>query len=338
MLRSLSRIAVTLDLDTLANRFIEKFYTSTSVPGRLSSRFQILVYHKVSPDRHPFYEPVEPGTFEQQMRFLSRCYNVMDLTELVERSSKGAVPARAVAITFDDGYADNYTYAFPILRKYGLPATIFVATGVIGTPHLLWHDRVFDAFRYTTRERARLQQSDLPELLLDSPVARQSALAVTLAKAKSLWGDARTRLVNQVEDALRPELPVETPRMLSWNQVQEMHRGGIAFGSHTVTHPILSCLPQDELRTELRESKQQIFDHLKTPVVAFAYPNGRAADYTKEAKSVLQECGYKYAVTTVRGFNLPSADPFELKRDLPWHSEIELFRFKFFLQRHGLYN
>ncbi len=320
MLRSLSRIAVSLDLDTIANRWIERLYTSTTAPGRLSSRFQILVYHKVSPDRHPTYAPVDPQTFEQQMSFLSRCYNVMDLTELVELSAKGAVPERAVAITFDDGYSDNYTYAFPILKKYGLKATIFLATDVIGTSNLLWHDRVFDAFRFSTRDRA--------ELHLDA----------TLEKAKSLWGEARTRYVEEVETALRPQVPAETPRMLNWDQVREMHRSGIAFGSHTVTHPILSCLPQEELRKELMESRRQIVEQLNAPVVAFAYPNGRTADFTEEAKTVLQECGYKYAVTTVRGFNLSSADPFELKRDLPWHPEIELFRFKFFLQRHGLYN
>src|SRR5215813_5180021 len=173
MLRALARLAVGLDIDTVANHFIETFYSGTRSAGRLSSRFQILIYHKVSPDRHPYYEPVDPDAFEQQMRFLSRCYKVMDLLELVERSRKCAVPAGAVAITFDDGYRDNYEYAFPILKKYGLTATIFVATGVTGSSNLLWHDRVFDAFRYTTQERATLQNWNFPELILDSPQKRQ---------------------------------------------------------------------------------------------------------------------------------------------------------------------
>jgi peptidoglycan/xylan/chitin deacetylase (PgdA/CDA1 family) len=336
MLRSLARLAVNLNLDTFSNLLIENLYTATSTPGRRSTRFQILVYHKVSPDPHPFYAPVDPAYFEQQMRFLSRCYRVMDLEELTQRSLTGSVPARAVAITFDDGYVDNYEYAFPILKKYGLTATIFVATGVTGTANLLWHDRVFDSFRFTSKERARLSLVDLPELSLDSPQARQHSLDITLAKAKTLWGEERSRFVDEIEQALQPSLPSEPPRMLNWNQIREMHRAGISFGSHTVTHPILSLLPAAELTKELRESRRRLGEALETPIHTFAYPNGQSADFNHRTKIALKECGYKCAVTTVRGFNPTFADPYEFKRDLPWDSEIDLFRFKFFLQRHGL--
>src|SRR6185503_17785966 len=226
-------------------------YSGMRSDGRLSSRFQILIYHKVSPDPHPYYAPVAPDVFEQHMRFVSRCFRVMDLLELVERSRKGTVPAGAVAITFDDGYRDNYDYAFPILKKYGLTATIFIATGVTGSSNLLWHDRVFDAFRYTTQERASLRNWNLPELVLDSPERRQASLNSALSLAKTLWGDARSRFVEAIEDQLRPQVPSEPPRMLNWNQIGEMHRAGIAFGSHTVTHPILSFLPRHELIREI---------------------------------------------------------------------------------------
>jgi peptidoglycan/xylan/chitin deacetylase (PgdA/CDA1 family) len=338
MRRSLARIAVRLDLDTLANRVIESLYVDTPSCGWRSSRFQILVYHKVSPDRHPLYEPVDPARFEQQMRFLSECYTVMDLAELAERSARGSLPPAAVAITFDDGYRDNYEYAFPILKKYGLCATIFVATGVIGTSDRLWHDRVFDAFRFATRDRVRLKHDELPELILDSAAVRQRSLGAVLTKAKTLWGEARLRLVEDVEETLRPSMPVLSRYMLNWDEVREMRRGGISFGSHTVTHPVLSRLPHDELMRELAESRQQLQEELDVPIQAFAYPNGRAADYNEEVKNVLRESGYKWAVTTESGFNRSFADPYELKRDLPWASEIELFRFLFFLQRHGLYN
>jgi peptidoglycan/xylan/chitin deacetylase (PgdA/CDA1 family) len=270
------------------------------------------------------------------MRFLSRYYNVMDLAELTERASRGGLPPAAVAVTFDDGYADNYEYAFPILRKYRIPATIFAATGVIGTTNLLWHDRVFDAFRYTTRERAALPYPGLSELILDSSPARHKSLEMTLVKAKGLWGETRTKFVDAVEEALRPSAPSTPTRMLDWNQIREMRRAGIAFGSHTVTHPVLSCLPEAELMTELRESRRQLSEMLDEPVVTFAYPNGKVGDYTERAKILLKECGYKCAVTTVSGFNPSFADPFELKRDLPWDTETDIFRFKFFLQRHGL--
>jgi len=338
MLRSLARLTVDLDLDTLANTVIEGLYRGGSAHGRLSSRFQVLVYHKVSPDRHPFYEPVDPDSFDAQMRFLSRCYNVMDLSELVERSETGAVPPKAVAITFDDGYRDNYDYAFPILKKYGLTATVFVATGVTGSANLLWHDRVFDAFRFATVDRTTVLCPEELQLTLDSPGSKQASLDSALAKAKALWGESRSRFVDQIETALQPRTAAQPARMLNWDQIREMHQAGIAFGSHTVTHPILSRLPHKELVKELTESKSHLSEHLRSPILAFAYPNGKISDYNEQTKAVLKECGYRGAVTTVRGFNRPFSDPFELKRDLPWDREIQLFRLKFFLQRHGLHN
>jgi peptidoglycan/xylan/chitin deacetylase (PgdA/CDA1 family) len=296
------------------------------------------VYHKVSPDPHPFFEPVAPGRFRQHMDFLKRYYSVMDLRELVERSAAGDVPARAVAITFDDGYRDNYEYAFPILKEYGLPATIFVATGTVGNQDVLWHDRVFDSFRYTARTSARLSSgAGIPELALDSEQARSNSLGIALRKAKTLWGESRRRFVEQVEDALRPDIPEhERERMLSWDQIREMHSAGIRFGSHTVTHPVLSALPRAELIKELGDSRENLSRQLKTTVDTFAYPNGKAADYNEEVKSVLKECGYICAVTMRSGVNRSFADPYELRRDLPWDKEIDLFRLRFFLQRHDL--
>src|SRR5678815_1522291 len=120
MLRqSVIRLAVGLNIDDLANSVFERF----------SRRFQILTYHKVSPDPHPFFAPTHPAVFEQQMQFLATYYRVMPLAELVERSQHGDIPPRSVAVTFDDGYRDNYDFAFPILKKWRIPATIFVATG-----------------------------------------------------------------------------------------------------------------------------------------------------------------------------------------------------------------
>jgi len=123
---------------------------------------------------------------------------------------------------------------------------------------------------------------------------------------------------------------------LSWSQIREMHAAGIEFGSHTVTHPILSRIPRDEMMKEVRESKQRLAEQLNANVVSFAYPNGRTSDYNDETKAALRQCGYSYAVTTCAGFNRPLADPFDLRRGQPWQKDIQLFRMKFFLQRRGL--
>src|SRR5262249_50143640 len=156
---------------------------------------------------------------------------------------RGDVPERAVAITFDDGYRDNYDCAFPILKKYNLPATIFVATGAIGTGQLIWHDRVFDAFRYATVMRARLHDTAVPELILDTGEARSRSMQATVTRGKTLYGESRSRFIDDLEAKLRPSVPADlSHRMLDWNQIREMHLAGIEFGSHTVSHTILSRL------------------------------------------------------------------------------------------------
>src|SRR5689334_9989952 len=160
VLKSLARCAVNLNIDLLVSRCFEK---------ASSERFQLVGYHKVSPDPHPFFEPVQPDVFERQMQFFKDCYNVMELQELVRRSQRGSLPERAMAITFDDGYRDNYDYAFPILKKLGLPATIFVATSAIENAKILWHDRIFDAFRFA---RAKPESADALKQKLSSTLDR----------------------------------------------------------------------------------------------------------------------------------------------------------------------
>ena len=324
MRHSLAKMAVRLDIDTAANIVFENLYGN--VPGakrRLARRFQILGYHKVSPDPHPFFEPVHPDVFEKHVQFLSRYYHVMPLSELVERNRRGDIPSGAVAITFDDGYR--------------VPATIFVTTGVIDTGEILWHDRVFDAFRYTTVSRARLEYPGVPELKLESTNDRRRSLSPVLAKAKTLYGEARLRFVEDIEKALRPRLDKSlTHRMLSWSHIREMYAEGIEIGSHTVTHTALSRLPGQEVVKELRESKGELSGRLGMPICLFAYPNGHAGDYNEEVKTAIKDSGYTCALTSRRGFNHVFSDPFDLRRGLPWHTEIELFRFAFFLERHGL--
>jgi peptidoglycan/xylan/chitin deacetylase (PgdA/CDA1 family) len=338
MLRSLGKIAVRLDIDNAVNRLMEAFYSNAhKAHHRLARRFQVLAYHKVSSDPHPFFEPVHPLIFEQQMQFLSRCYRVMPLLEIVERTRRGEVPERAVAITFDDGYRDNYQNAFPILKKYGIPATIFIATGSIDTGVTLWHDRVFDSFRFATVERASLRHIGCGEVTLVPLEARHRSLDSVLRRAKQLYGEERIRFVEEIENALRPDVPEsQHDRMLTWEQIREMHRAGIEFGSHTVSHPVLSRIPTDEIVKELRDSKLKISEILDVPVLSFAYPNGHASDYNEQVKSLLKETGYTCAVTSEWGFNHVFSDLLEIRRGQPWHKEIELFRLAFFLQRHGL--
>jgi peptidoglycan/xylan/chitin deacetylase (PgdA/CDA1 family) len=262
----------------------------------------------------------------------------MPLAQLVEASGQGRIPDRAVAITFDDGYADNYEFAFPILRKYALPATVFVATGAIETDCVLWHDRVFDAFRYATVQRASIDDDSVHELVLDPPEQLRRSLRLVLARVRLLFGESQAKLLNEIETKLKPAFPRGHARfrMLSWNQIREMHAGGIDFGSHTVHHPILSRIPRELLLKELIDSKRDLSEQLGTAIHSLAYPNGKSGDYNEAVKAAARACGYAFAVTSERGVNRLGADLFELKRGQPWPDEIESFRLNFCLERHAM--
>ena len=341
----LARIVAVVRLDYILNEIFDHFIYRNPPRGkfgpspfratRYARRFQILIYHKISPDAHPFFRPLDPALFEKQIAFLRDSYNILNLQELVERSQHGEIPERAVAITFDDGYRDNYTWALPVLKKYSVPATLFVTTGAIGNRQVLWYDRIFDAFRYATTKRAHLRNLKEFEVDLDSEASAKRSLELTIRRAKQLAGGARLKLVEEIEQTLQPDLRSNSRvPMLSWDEIREMQQAGVRFGSHTVTHPILSRVEKAQLKMELTESKMELEAHLKMPVVGFAYPNGQPSDYNEDVKKLLWEAGYLYAVTTNPGFNTVYQDPLELRRGQPWQKDMGLFRLKFFLQRH----
>jgi peptidoglycan/xylan/chitin deacetylase (PgdA/CDA1 family) len=225
------------------------------------------------------------------------------------------------------------------LKKYGLSATIFVATGAVGTGEVLWHERVFDSFRYATaRSPVFPAETGLSVDLASEDSSRESFHRV-VSYAKQLPGGKREQFVDQVERTLEPDLRGrERMPMLKWGQIREMRDAGIDFGSHTVTHAILSRTGDEQLKRELGESKRILEQQLCGPMVAFAYPNGQSSDYDERVKTAVRDAGYSFAVTTLSGFNTASVDPFELRRETPWHSDPDLFRMYLFMRRHAWKN
>ncbi len=309
MKRSVAGLFTKLRLDDILNPVLEY--------PKNRHRYQVLVYHKVSPDPHPFFQPTPPGEFERQVLFLKEHYRVMDLEELVDRSARGSIPRNAVAITFDDGYRDNYDFAFPILRKHGIPATIFLTTSALDNQQKLWHDHVFDSFRFATKRD--------PSLTLEDVIRR----------AKGMRAQERSGYVMKVTDMLAPEIPepFKAP-MLSWNQVIEMKKSGIAFGSHTCTHPILAREKQTDVIRELVESRSEIRERTGNDALLLAYPNGLKNDFSDEVVEAARKTGYKCAFTMITGPNSTGTHPYKLKRGQPWQTDPSIFRFVFFLQRH----
>lgn len=291
-------------------------------------RVFILMYHRVDYLACPFFEiVVRPEAFEKQIRFLRKYYEIVDLGDLKRLEAKRTSKKDFVVLTFDDGYRDNYTHAFPILQKYQAPATIFLATRYINANLLLWYDQLAWIL-YNTESvpdmAILLKHSIAPELIrevecffLSSSSIRFNVLCFLTAKLKTFATKERERTLSRLAQACKiKRWPRDKERpMLSWEEVREMSKYGISFGSHTMSHPVLSAIPTPEARREIVESKNIIEEQIQKPVTTFAYPYGKKEDYTDEVTKILIDEGFEYACTTTMGYEqFPVATPLELKR------------------------
>jgi peptidoglycan/xylan/chitin deacetylase (PgdA/CDA1 family) len=288
--------------------------------------FPILGYHRVNDERDPFFPALPSAVFERHISHLARSYCVLAVEDLVERMQHGKVPRNAIAITFDDGYRDNLTHAAPILARYGLPATIFLATGFIGTAQVPWYDRLAMAFRDTTV--GSIVSPWGQPLSLESTGDRLAALDQTLAYLKGRPDDEFRRRLDEVLGALAAEARRGKGWMLDWDDVVALRGLGFRIGAHTVHHPILSRLSVERARAEIEGSRTAIASACGAAPKAFAYPNGKPADYSDAVQRLVRDAGFTCAVTTRFGLNTRQTPPYELRRGGPWEHDVATFAFK----------
>jgi peptidoglycan/xylan/chitin deacetylase (PgdA/CDA1 family) len=289
---------------------------------------RILYFHRVNDDADPFFPSAPTKLFDKQMRFLSRYKKVVSLQDMVKHLEGGS-PEPVFSITFDDGYQDNYEIAYPILRRYGLPATIFLTTGSMDSREPLWFEQLALALKTTAREFVDIE-IDLPRrIFLRTQAERLEANAQIFGLLRSLCDAERRRFLDRIYRDLNVSDGGERRnKMLTWHQVREMQPHGIDFGGHTVSHPFISKLPRESIVWEISECKRRIEDELQRGVDFFAYPNGREEDFGLENKDLIRSAGYRAAVTTIWGTNFPSTDRMELRRGQPWEENVAVFATK----------
>ena len=288
---------------------------------------RILYFHRVNEEGDPFLGSISTRLFEQEMRFVARHYRVVSLAEAARRLAHGEPAEPVVAITFDDGYQDNYLNAFPVLQRYGLPATIFLTTGSLDSRERLWFEQLSLAVKRTSRAYIDLE-IDVPRRLWTRTEAeRLAAKDQIIALVRGLPDAERRRWVSEILAYLDAPRDREDT-MLTWDQVRFMNQRGIDFGGHTVTHPFISRLSPEQVLWEVSECKRRIEEELQVPVHHFAYPNGRDGDFEEWNKQVLKDAGYRVAASTLWGVNYPGTDPMELRRGQPWEEDAAVFAAK----------
>lgn len=285
-------------------------------PGGRRGSLIILMYHRVLAEPDPLL-PDEPdaATFAAQMDVVASLCNVISLPEAAERLATDSLPPRAACITFDDGYRNNLEVAAPILKERGLTASFFIATGFI-EGGCMFNDVVLEALRASTQE---LDLTDLGFGRYEFPddAARQRALSDILPRLKYFEPDKRQAATEQLAE--RAGLASLPRLMMNERELRELAACGMDIGGHTVSHPILTKLPEEGALAEIKDCKQSLEAILGRRVSSFAYPNGRPGeDYRVDHVLMVEQVGYRVAVSTSSGSARRGQDPRQLPRIAPW--------------------
>ncbi len=286
-------------------------------PAGKHTRLTVLIFHRVHATVDPIF-PREPDAhfFDQQISWIKRWFQVLPLAEAVEGLRAGTLPARPAVITFDDGYADNHDVALPILQAHGVSASFFIATGFLDGGRM-WNDTLIEALRRCPAPQLDLNVLDLGTHTLGDVAQRRAAIDTLITQVKHLEPALRQQQV----DAIAAQAGVSLPDnlMLTSMQVREMARAGMTIGAHTLHHPILARLPDDEAYTEMLESKRHLEQIIDAPVRFFAYPNGKPGqDYNATHAKLAREAGFSAALSTAWGAAAPGCDLYQIPRFTPW--------------------
>jgi peptidoglycan/xylan/chitin deacetylase (PgdA/CDA1 family) len=283
----------------------------------------ILLYHRVTELRlDPQQLSVSPAHFDEHLQVLRSDFAVVPLRQVQTCSTSGRP---AAAITFDDGYADNVVHAKPLLESHATPATVFVASGAVGSRDVFWWDEL---------ERIWLHDRALPESLeLTIGGVRRRWRAESAVKAR----DHRLRMYMELCEALRPLAPDNrddvvrqlrewsgvsaaarpTHRALSNDELRQLADGPlIEIGAHTVRHPQLGAIPAAKQQIEVLESKRHLERLLERPIVSFSYPFGTRRDYDATTVGLVKTAGFERACANVADRLTRRTSPWELPRIL----------------------
>jgi peptidoglycan/xylan/chitin deacetylase (PgdA/CDA1 family) len=286
-------------------------------PAGSGARLSILIFHRVLPSADPLF-PGQPDAtrFTSEMGWVKKWFNVLPLPEAVVRLRAGTLPARAAAITFDDGYADNFTVALPILQQAGLPATFFIAVGYLDGGRM-WNDGIIDVVREADGPELDLTGFGLGRFSVGTLDERRRAISELLTKLKYLDFEERSRRVAELTSAAK--LTPKPDLMMSSDQVRAMAACGMTIGAHTVNHPILARIPQSEARAEIGDGKDRLEAIIRDKVTLFAYPNGKpGADYTQAHVKLARDLGFEAACSTGWGAATRHSDMYQIPRFTPW--------------------
>jgi peptidoglycan/xylan/chitin deacetylase (PgdA/CDA1 family) len=299
----------------------------TRLRSLLRDEITVLAYHRVLDVEDEAGYPFDPelisassGDFAWQMAYIRKHYTPITFARLLDcLDGKDRLPPRPIIVTFDDGFDDNYLNAFPVLEALGVPATIFVSTGYVDQPRTFWFDWLYYLYNMAAASSDEsLNFADTSYSLSREPARRQEITAALYSHAKRLPDAVLRSEIAALEKRLGVSYPANgfaRSRPLTWEQVREMASRGIEFGSHTVTHPILTNLGETQLREELAVSKARLEQETGRPVDVIAYPVGYEFAFNDNVIEEVRKAGYRLGACYLPGINkAKQMDLFRIRR------------------------
>lgn len=301
-------------------------YALTRVKPRV-----ILGYHRVLPEKKAVADMVQdsmwvsPSNFEKQIQWMTRVGNIVSVDTLVGGNIKKDRPN--FAITFDDGWLDNYEYAFPILKKYNIPATIFISTNAIETNEMFWTEEIFYKTSLAIREE---QSSNVLNFLKSHDIMHKTKknkevgelLNSFVQQLKFLDSHIRLSIICEYYEKIRVSREKVTGQILGWDHIKEMHQHNVTYGSHTHNHMITKGAEPSTIFNEMVLSKKIIEQHLNSECKWFCYPN---ALFNSDDHLLLQKAGYDYGVILKSEIIKRDVSSYYLPRFIVYQDIAEVF-------------
>ena len=271
---------------------------------------RIFMYHSFSEDTQPGYVSAEQ--FEWQLKQIKKNFNPITLIELAQLiNSHQKVPANTIVITIDDGYKNFYDVAFPLLKKYQIPATFFVTSGFIDGDLWLWPDQLKWLLK---NKKNNHEKFTLLNTTFSSLTDKQKNWQQINDFCLSISDEEKYQAIGELASILDVDLPTKAPEQFApctWQQLTEMQKWGVEIGGHTVTHPSLGQVTIDKAEYEIKQSLLIMNQQLGERDRSFCYPNGQPTDYNDEIKAVVENAGYQCAVTAF-------SDSYEMNIPFAW--------------------
>jgi len=290
----------------------------------------ILVYHSVRTKDCPHVYPdniIDTQRFEKQMLYLSTKKNLVSLLA-ISNYLNGAknLPDNAVAVTFDDGYYDFYSNAYPILQRYNVPCTVFPIITLLNGVEVKWEDYLTMMIS-TTQNKSLTVKSINKVFDLSSQRSRLSCIRYLNDMLMLMDAQRRTKLLHEMESQLGRPMNSTESLYLSWKEAKELSGGGlVSFGSHSYCHRDLTKLSENDLESEISTSKEELENKLNKACVLFCYPHGKKRHFNIAIKDLLRRSGFRVAVTTIPGRISRGSDPLELRRIIALDGQMYKFK------------